>query len=319
MKKEIKNIALIGAGHMGHGIAETFAQAGKEVFLFDLSEPLLRQAVERIDYNLRELSDWGLLLPDDIQPVINRLHLTTRLEDAASDAEVTIEAVPEDLELKRQIFRRLDGICPERSILASNTSSFKPSEYAKATNRPDRVVGTHYFYPPHIMPLVEIVRGPSTSDATVETMYDLLKSSGKTPVIVQKEVPGFIGNRLQCALQREAFYIVEQGIASPQDVDIVAKTSFGPRMPFAGLFEMMEMQGDYELLLTVWNHICPDLCSSKEPASLLTGMVKRGELGSKTGKGFYDWTPESADARRKELRTHLLRLFYGFLGKTGKA
>ena len=201
---------------MGHGIAETFAQTGKEVFLFDLSEPILKQAVESIDYNLRELSEWGVLLPTDIPPIIDRLHLTTCLEEAASDADVIIEAVPEDLELKKRVFNRLDGICPEQTIFASNASSFGPSEYAGATSRPDRVVGTHYFYPPHLMPLVEIVRSASTSAATVETMGDLLKSSQKTPVIVQKEVPGFIGNRLQSALQREAFYIVEQGIASPR-------------------------------------------------------------------------------------------------------
>ncbi len=320
MKKEIRNIALVGAGRMGHGIAETFIQTGKEVSVFDLSERVLQQAVESITYNLHELSEWGALPPGDIQLAIDRLHLTTRLEDVASNADVVIEAVPEDLELKRQVFNRLDGICPERTILASNSSTFGPSEYARATNRPDRVVGAHYFYPPHLIPLVEIVRSPSTSDSTVETIYDLLKSSGKTPIVVQKEVPGFIANRLQYALQREAFYLVEQGFASPQDIDIVTKTSFGPRLPLAGIIEMLEIQGtgDYELLSTIWKYIFPHLCSSKEPLPLLIEKLKRRELGSKTGQGFYDWTPESKDARRKELRKDLFELLHSFSGQTGQ-
>jgi 3-hydroxybutyryl-CoA dehydrogenase len=308
--KDIKRIAVVGAGLMGHSIAQTFGQAGKQVVLYDLSEQILRQAIDGIECNLRELADWGLLSPSDIQPILNRFQMTTVLEHAVSDADVVVEAVFEDLELKKRIFKELDRFCPECTILASNASGFIPSEYASATNRADRVVGTHYFSPAHLIPLVEIVRSKSTSDATVETIYKLLKTTGKLPVIVQKETPGFIANRLQAALQREAFYIIDQGIASPQDIDIAVKASFGLRLPFVGQFEHLEMYADYEMVLKVFNYIIPDLCSSKQPPPVLMDKVKNGELGGKTGKGFYDWTPESLEARRKQLRESLLKFFH---------
>ena len=212
MKKEVKNVAVIGAGRMGHGIAETFIRTGKEVFLCDLSTPLLKEAVELVEQELTELSEWGAMPRGEIKPTMDRLHCTTLLEEAASNADVVIEAVPENLEIKKGVFHKLDAICPERTVLASNSSFFGPSEYASATNRPDRVLGAHYFYPPHLIPLVEVVRSESTSDASVEIACDLLKSSEKTPLVVKKEVRGFIANRLQYALQREAFYLVEQGI-----------------------------------------------------------------------------------------------------------
>jgi 3-hydroxybutyryl-CoA dehydrogenase len=146
-------------------------------------------------------------------------------------------------------------------------------------------------------------------------MCDLLRSSGKTPVVVQKEAPGFIANRLQCALGREAWYIVEQGIASAQDVDIVTMKSFGARMPFGGIFEKTEIQTDYEAISKIVAYMYPFLCSSKEPSPLMLEMVKRGETGSKTGKGFYDWTPESERTRREELNRDLFRLFHELLAK----
>ena len=318
MKREIKNVAVVGAGRMGHGIAGGFVLGGKEVFLCDVSEGVLRQAVSMIGDELRELSEWGAVPPGDIQPILDRLHPLTRLEHAVSEADMVVEAVNENLELKKQVFNKLDAICPERTILASNTSTFRPSEYAQATNRPDKVVGTHYFFPSLLVPLVEIVRSPFSSDETVETAYECLKSSGKTPVVIQKEIVGFVGNRLQWALQREAFYLVEQGIASAQDVDIVTKASFGARMPFTGIFEMMELQGGYDGLSAIWRHMFPHLCSSKEPSPLAIEKVKRGETGSKTGKGFYEWTPESAQTRRKELAKDLFRVVRGLLDEIGK-
>lgn len=318
MKKEIENIAVVGVGRMGHGIAGGFVLGGKEVFLCDVSKEALQQAVGMIEQELCELSEWGAVPPEDIQPMLDRLHPTTRLEDAASDADIVVEAVNENLELKKQVFNKLDAVCPERTILASNTSTYRPSEYAQATNRPDRVVGTHYFFPSHLVPLVEIVRSPLSSAETVETTYDCLKSSGKMPVVIQREIVGFVGNRLQWALQREAFYLVEQGVASAQDVDIVTKASFGARMPFTGIFEMMELQGGYDGLSAIWSYMFPHLCSSKEPSPLAIEKVKRGECGSKTGKGFYEWTPESAHTRRKELTKDLFRLVQGLLGEIGR-
>ena len=306
-----KRIAMIGAGLMGHSIGQTFAQAGSEVILYDLSKEILEQSIQRIEKNLQELADWGLILRKEIESTLNRLQITTVIEEAAADADLVVEVVLEDLELKQRIFQQLDNICPERTILTSNASGLMPSQYASVTNRPDRVVGTHYFYPPHLIPLVEIARGELTSDATVETVYELLKATGKSPVIVQKEAPGLIANRLQGALFREALYIVQRGIATPQDVDIAVKTSFGRRLAFAGPFEMMEVQGDYEVMLKIYSRMVSDLSSSTEPPPVLIDKVKRGELGAKTGKGFYEWTPESLEGWKKELTEFLAKFLRG--------
>ena len=237
----------------------------------------------------------------DINPVLALIKTSTVLEDAASHADLVVEAVFEDLELKRSIFGRLDSICHERVTLASNSSGFGPSEYASATKRPERFAGAHYLYPPHLLPLVKIVRGERTSDETVAVVYSLLKATGKNPVVVQHETPGFIVNRLQTALQREALYLVEQGTASAQDVDIAVRASFGRRLPFVGPFESVEIQGDLQTLSRVFDHIVHSLCSLRKPSPVLKEKIRRGEIGAKAGRGFYEWTQESLDASRRKL------------------
>lgn len=305
--RDRKCIAVVGAGLMGHGIGQMFGQAGNKVVLCDLSEEILQQAINRIESNLHELADQDLILPNEVQSTINRFKTTTVIEEAAADADLVIETVFEDLELKRRVFQKLDSICPENTILASNSSSFMPSQLASVTNRPDRVLGTHYFYPAHLIPLVEVVRSEFTSDATVEIICEFLKATGKLPVIAQKEAPGIIANRLQSALLREAFYIVERGIASPKDVDLVVKATFGRRWGFAGPFEMLEVQADYEMISRICDHLFPDLSSSSKTSPVIIDKIKRRELGSKTGKGFYEWTPESVAAWRRKLSEVLIK------------
>ena len=201
----------------------------------------------------------------------------------------------------------MDELCPERTILASNTSSLLPSKLASATRRPDKVLVTHYFNPPHLLPLVEVVRGDKTSDETVNTVYDLLTRVGKSPVIIQKEVPGFVGNRLQAALFREAISLVAKGVASPQDVDMVIKSGFGRRLATAGVFEVWELAG-WDLILTIAENLQPELESSPTVSPLLRERVERGELGTKTGKGFYEWTPDSAESLRERIAQVLTTL-----------
>jgi len=297
---EIRNIGVIGAGLMGHGIAQEFALAGYDVRLHDVDSGKLRQAQEGIRVNLQMLAGIGLITGD--QSGIARRHLTTTavLGDAAREADVVIEAVFEDLKLKQEIFRSLDELCPAHTILASNSSSLLPGLMASATRRPDRVLVTHYFNPPYLLPLVEIVRHEGTSEETVRTIDALLKKIGKTPVIVQKEVPGFIGNRLQAALFREALSIVQHGIATPQDVDTVVKNGFGRRLAAAGVFEIWEIAG-WDLISAVCGNLFPDLEASTELPPVLREKVERGELGTRTGKGFYEWTPESALALKKRI------------------
>lgn len=210
---DIRSIAVVGAGLMGHGIAQEFALAGYDVYLYDLNDERLRQATAAIRANLQALADIGSATDAQRDSVLHSIHPSTVLDDAVGDADVVVEAVFEQLEVKLDVFRRLDQLCPQRTILASNSSTLLPSKLAAVTRRPDRVLIAHYFNPPYLLPLVELVRHPGTSDATVALMYALLTKVGKKPAIVQKETPGFIGNRLQAALLREALSLVEQGIA----------------------------------------------------------------------------------------------------------
>jgi 3-hydroxybutyryl-CoA dehydrogenase len=304
---EIRTIAVIGAGLMGHGIAQEFALAGFDVRLHDLDDRKLRKARENIEVNLGLLISLGLIT--DAQARESHLHISecAALKDAALGADVVIEAVFEDLRLKQETFRLLDETCPPRTILASNSSSLLPGLLAAATRRPEKVLVAHYFNPPYLLPLVEVVPHEKTSEETVRTICALLRKIGKTPVIVQKEVPGFIGNRLQAALFREAMAIVRDGIATPEDVDIVVKNGFGRRLAAAGVFEIWEIAG-WDLISAICDNLFPTLDASTGTPALLRNMIERGDLGTKTGKGFYEWTPESVLALRKRIAQILSRI-----------
>ncbi len=304
---EIQQIAVVGAGLMGHGIAQEFALAGYEVHLNGRSEEKLQHALKNIQGNLQRLVEFNLATRDQADLASTRIHASPVLGEVVSDVDMVVEAVFENLPLKQQLFREMDGMCPTRTILASNTSSFMPSQLASATQRPDRVLGTHYYNPPYLLPLVEVVRGPQTSDETLSTVHELLQRVGKSPVIVQKEVPGFIGNRLQFALAREALFLVQSGIASPQDVDTVVKTSLGRRWAVAGPLEVGELAG-WDIALAVASYLQPELDGSPEVSPLLRERVSRGELGVKTGKGFYEWTPESAEALKRRIQHALIEI-----------
>jgi 3-hydroxybutyryl-CoA dehydrogenase len=305
--EEIRTVAVIGAGLMGHGIAQEFALAGYDVRLHDMDDEKLRMARENIQANFGLLITLGLIT--DAQARESHRHIVecAALKDAASGADVVIEAVFEDLHLKREIFRRLDELCPPRTILASNSSSLLPGLLASVTRRPEKVLVAHYFNPPYLLPLVEVVRHVKTSEETVRTVSGLLAKIGKTPVIVQKEVPGFIGNRLQAALFREAMAIVRDGIATPEDVDVVVKNGFGRRLAAAGVFEIWEIAG-WDLISAICDNLFPSLDASTGTPALLKEMIKRGELGTKTGKGFYEWTPGSVLALKKRIAQVLSRI-----------
>ena len=299
--RTIKKISVIGPGMMGHAIAQEFAAGGYEVMLCGRSEERLQEAMTKIEGSLVELAQWEIISENDVAPSLKRLQTTTDLTVAGSFADLIVEAIVEELEIKNKLFSKLDTIAPDRTIFASNTSSILPSVLAAATRRPDRFLVAHYFNPPYLMPLVEIVRGNETSDATVEVVYNLMKSMGKNPIICQKEAPGFIVNRLQLVLWREAFNIVQKGIASPQDVDLAVKNSFGRRMGMVGPFELYEYIDGYDLTLQCEKYMLPDMDTSKKSYPLLLEKVEKGELGAKTGKGFYEWTPEFTEAWRQKV------------------
>lgn len=304
-KERIRRIAIIGAGLMGHGIAQELALAGHRVSLSSRTQASLERAMERIRANLGMLAGLGVIDPRKAAEAPKRIRATTDLVEACDGVDLAIEAVYEELELKREIFQALGTSCPEDTILASTTSTFMPGQYAPASGRPERVIGAHYFNPPHLIPLVELIRGPETSDETLAAVEGLLRRIGKKPVLVRKEKLGFIGNRLQAALLREALWLVQDGVATAQDVDTVISSSIGRRWAIAGVFEIFDL-GGWDVVRSAATHIVADLESSAELPPILREKVERGELGVKSGKGFYEWTPESAKAAQERLVTGLL-------------
>ena len=304
---DIRTIAVVGSGLMGHGIAQEFALAGYEVYLNDVGEEKLQQAITLMQGNFQMFVENGSVSPQQVEASLARVHPQIELEMAVATADVVIEAVLENLELKQAIFENLDRFCPEHTILASNTSTLMPSKLAAATRRPDKVLVTHYFNPPHLLPLVEVVRHAGTSDETVSAIHDLLLRVGKSPAIIQKEVPGFVGNRLQMALFREALSLVEQGVATPADIDTVVRTGFGRRYAAAGPFAIWELAG-WDLILAVSQYVQSDLNASQEPAALLKEMVEQGKLGTKVGQGFYEWTPESVEALKQRIGQMMMEI-----------
>ena len=305
--KDIGNIAIIGAGFMGHGIAQVFAIKGYTVALMDIKEELLPKAIENIRANLTLKAENGIGSMADIEPAIGRITTTTDIREAAAGAQFVVEAVLEDLALKQKVFKELDAICPKETILATNTSVMSISEIARDSQNRERIVGTHFWNPPHLLPLVEVIRGADTSDETMDTTFEILKHVGKHPVKVQKDVPGFVANRLQHALWREAISIVENGVADAKTVDECIKYSFGIRLPVLSPMENADMVG-LDLTLAIHEYILKHLENSPEPSPYLKSLVEKGDLGFKTGKGLQEWTPEEAQESYKRLQEYLMKV-----------
>ena len=298
--EDISRIGVIGAGLMGQGIALNFALGGFDVYLNDTTDESLEKALENIDISLGTMKSVGLADEAGAAAVPSRIHTSTSLAETVADVDFVVEAVFEDMDVKHDVFARLDELSPPRTILSSNTSSFMSSQLAPATNRPDKVVVANWWNPPFLLPLIEVVRGPETSDETIDTTAALFTRLGKRPVVLQKESLGFIGNRMQFALLREAISIVQQGIATPQDVDEVVKTSFGRRLAVAGPFEVFDLAG-WDTISHIIDQLFPVIESSPDSPALIEDKVKRGELGVKSGAGFYPWRDEDVTAFRGKI------------------
>ncbi len=309
-QSRIERIAVIGAGLMGHGIAQEFALAGHELRLHDLSEERLQSALGGIRANLSRLAELGRCDAARINQAVAAIHTSTDLPWTVSGADLIVEAIFEDLDAKHALLRSLGGLCESHAILASNTSSFMPSRLAEAVPCPDRLLVAHYFNPPYLLPLVEIVPGPETSEETVSRVEELLRRIGKMPVVLKQEATGFVGNRLQFALFREALAIVAEGIADPEAVDQVVKSGFGRRLAAAGPFEVFDL-GGLDTIMAVAEQIFPVLTGPDRSAApipeLLAAKVRAGDLGVKTGRGFHEWTPEQAEELRQRLTRALLQ------------
>ncbi len=300
MSKEIRNISIVGAGLMGQGIALEFAIAGFNVGLHDITDEKLQQSVENINNSMNMLRSAGFQIDDKAICNVNNIKTDSNLKNITQDSDLVIESVNEDLSLKQLIFHELDEVCPEHTILASNTSSFMPSSLALETKRPERVLVMHYFNPPYLLPLVEIVGCKKTEQKTIDTISDLLIRIGKKPVVLQKESLGFVANRLQAAIAREAISIVEKGIATPEEIDTVIINSIGRRYQTSGVFELADLAG-LDVGFAVVSQLFSDLESSPDIPKLFTDKVEKEEMGAKTGKGFYVWNKERIEAVKKKI------------------
>ncbi|MEM3543975.1 MAG: 3-hydroxyacyl-CoA dehydrogenase family protein, partial [Nitrososphaerota archaeon] len=219
MAKEIEKVAVIGAGVMGHGISQVFAMKGYNVNIVDVSEEILRKALQNIEWSLSKFAEKKRIRKEDVEAALSRIKATTSYEEAVKDVDFMIEAVSENIELKKKIFSRVDQLAPPHAILASNTSTLSISEMGRATRRPDKVVGMHWFNPPQLMQLIEVIKGDETSDETVDSVVELSKNLGKTPILCRKDVRGFIVNRILGLVFNEAFWTYYRREATIEGVD----------------------------------------------------------------------------------------------------
>jgi 3-hydroxybutyryl-CoA dehydrogenase len=301
---QIKKITVVGAGIMGHGFATLFAQRGFSVHLQDIDQDLLKKAYAQIAINLDTFVEQGLISKKGRAEALEKIITTPDLQEAAGKADFVLEAVPEILELKKEIFEKLDRIAPAHAILASNTSALSITEIASRTQRPQKTIVIHWVNPPHIIPVVEIVRGEKTSDETAELSYRLMLKLGKKPVRILKEVPGFLFNRLQLALYREALHCLETGVATAEDIDLVVKAGYGFRLATLGPLETCDF-GGLDTFLRICQNLFPHLDASHEPPPLLKRLVAEGKLGIKTGEGFYRY-PSGAIKKKFQERDRRL-------------
>jgi len=303
---EIRNVTIVGAGTMGHSLAQVFAQGGCSVWLNDVKEGILERAKKLIASNLETLVELGIVGKNQKGPILDRVQTTVKLEEAGKKADFVIEAIIEDEPAKKEMFSRLDKICPPGAILASNTSYMDIFKFVE-TKRPDKVLIAHWFAPPHIVPLVEIVRGPQTSQDTVDRVKALMLKMGKKPIVITKFLPGFIGNRLQSALGNEVLHLLDEGYATPEDIDTATKASFALRMPILGLVKRMDFTGldlSQKIISNATYKIPPQRTKSKS----VDALVEKGKLGVKTGSGFYEYGGRSTEEIMKERDIKLIRL-----------
>lgn len=280
----VERIAVLGAGTMGHGIAQVAAAAGFRVALQDVSNEALDRAVEQVTWSLDRLTEKGRLSEDEARQTKERIHTTVDLAEAVSAADLIIEAVPERLDLKLSVFAKVDELAPEHAVIVSNTSQFSITRLAAATNRPERVCGMHFFNPPALMKLVEIARGERTSDETHKLVEDTARRMGKETVTC-KDSPGFITTRLIGLLWVEAMRLVEENIASPEDIDKACRLGLGHAM---GPLETADWSG-LDVALAIADSLKDNLGERFQATSTHRNLVHAGFLGRKTGRGIYKY------------------------------
>jgi len=298
-----QQIAVIGGGLMGHGIALTFSRAEQYVAVTDPNPDMLRTVPERVSQSMALLG----ASETEIARALRRIELCETVQAAVSDAQYVFEAAPEKLELKQSIFAEVGSHAPDHAVLASNTSVIQITRIMGNLRLRHRALGTHWWNPPHMIPLVEVVKTEWTDTKLAQDMVDLLADAGKTPVMVEKDVPGFIGNRLQHALWREAISLVENGICTAEAIDDVVKASFGRRLAVLGPLENADLVG-IELTQDIHRQILFDLDNRPDPSPLLQELLDSGRTGMASGQGLRSWADGDLDATKARVARHLAHL-----------
>ncbi len=297
--REIKAVLVLGAGTMGHGFAQIFAMNHLSVWLVDEQEDFLKKARAWVTDNLNYMVELGEIGQEVVQPTLSHIRFATDLKQAALEADYVLEAVSENLDLKKRLFQQLGNWTQPQVVLATNTSSFDINELSAVTSHPERVIGTHWFHPPQITPAVEIIPSDVTSEETIAIAIDLMKRIGKVPTRC-KSVPGFIANRIQMAMAAEALAIVEEGLSSPEEVDRIVRTSFGFRLSAYGPFQICDQAGA-DVYYSIFQYLYDKLGREQfKPSSLLKQQMEQGHLGLKTGLGFYEYKQGAAEAMKRE-------------------
>ncbi|PSL31674.1 3-hydroxybutyryl-CoA dehydrogenase [Planomicrobium soli] len=305
----MENISIIGAGTMGHSIALSAAWAGKQVKVYGINDQDLINANKGLINKLKVMVDNGLFHASEAEQIRGNIRFSTNLEETIANASFIIEVIPEVLEIKREMYRKIENLIGEEVVIASNTSGFKPSLLAEGMAHPNRFVVTHFWNPAHLIPLVEVVKGKLTDEETVQRAMQVLTEMKKKPILLNKEIPGFIGNRLQYALFREAQALLDAGAATKEDIDAAVTYSIGRRLPVTGPLMTADM-GGLDIFSAISNYLFEDLSTDQRSGKTLTRLVEEKKLGDKSGEGFYEWEPsvsEQWNAEREHTLIHFLK------------
>ena len=313
--KDLSVVAVVGAGTMGPGIARSFARVGCQVHLVDLTPDLLRRGMQRLRDAHGVLVGADQLSEKEAEGALGRIRPLVSLSDACEQAQLVVEAAPENMTLKQDLFRRLDELCPPKAVLSSTTSGLSITKLAAATQRPTLVAGMHFWNPPHIVPLVEVIKGEETSDSTASLLIEIGRRIGKRPILIRRDVPGFVGNRLQFAVLREALYLLSEGIASAEDIDIAMTAGPGLRYGLLGPLRTADL-GGLDVFQAICAYLFPELDASRDVPDLLTRLVGEGKLGAKTGAGLYEY-PEASLGEIIAQRDRVLLGFLSVLDEQG--
>ena len=291
---KIQNITVAGTGMIGSDVTLLCAMSGCPVTMLGRTEESLQRGLTRIRKNLQGLIAAEVYTEEEAGQIVGTIHTETSMAEAVADADVVVEGIIENLAVKQDFFAELDQHCPPHTILASSTSGLSPNEIGANISRKDKMLVAHFWNPPYLVPLVELVAHDDLSPESLDAVLEFLRKVGKTPIILKKDIAGHIGNRLQHAMFREAIHLVEQGIATPDDIDQVIMNSLGPRYSMIGPMEYMDSVG-LNLQVDVQSYLFETLADAKKPQELLMENYERGDYGAKAGKGFYDWSVKSLD------------------------